>query len=180
MNRDEVLSDDRLRVVSLDPGGTTGCAWATVERGRVIPSIAETLGVRQVRTRGREDDGTWELAELVDEIEPHVLVMEDFRLFVGDKQQTSDTDGLSPVRIIARLDLLWWMGWKAGADVGMAGTFGVQLPLVVKQMPGERKVVKDDWLRKEGLWRTEKRQSGGPHAMDALRHLIVFARRWVR
>lgn len=164
-----------MKIMALDPGGTTGVAVAEVEAGDepVHVQMAETLAVWQVACKGREEDGAWELWTSIQDHVPDVVVTEDFRLYQG-RTHTSDTDGLLPWAMISRLEMIWWLARRGEFDLD------VWVPEVVYQMPGERMVITDARLKRWGLWRTEKRQGGGPHAMDALRHLIVFARREVR
>lgn len=180
-----------MKVLWLDPGGTTGWACARLTRGvKVIDAVRETMQVGQVSCglgEPMESAHAWELLSLIADINDHgddpldVVGFEDFRLFPG-QEHSPDMKGTLPMRLLAKIDMLWWMA--TDQDVGLDDydllPYGPgAVPKLVKQMPGERSIVTDALLKRWGLWRTEKRQGGGQHAMDALRHLIVFGRKWV-
>lgn len=168
-----------MKIMSLDPGGTTGVA--IMECSRIAPHLGRwtldfaSLVVAQYGTP-QEDFAALRVFERIAKEAPDVLVMEDFRLF-PDRRHSPDTDGTLPDRYLARLDLLLYL-WKEHDAIvtsrgGLSGS-AARCPLVRKQMPGERVVVTDQFIKSNGLWRTEKKDGGGPHAMDALRHLLVY------
>jgi hypothetical protein len=116
---------------------------------------------------------------------PDLLVGEDFRLFRVD---TADHVGLISDRILAQIDLLhylWEMGGVriSGKSMNVTTMKGDDFaPRYTKQMPGERSIITDKWLRDRDLWRTPKQIEGAVtgdsnHAMDALRHLIIALRK---
>lgn len=183
---DVVESRDVCRVLWFDPGGTTGWAAARLQKGRkVLECVRETMKVGQIKVGLGEPDesaGAWAMMELIAAINDDddvlgpldVVGVEDFRLFPGETH-SPDQKGTTPMRIIAKVDMLFWM-----AEHDEAGSVRMDVldpPRLVKQMPGERSIITDKRLKDWGLWRTEKRQGGGQHAMDALRHLIVFGRK---
>lgn len=167
-----------MKVLALDPGGTTGWACASVWDDDawgpgMIADIGSSLMVGQIKVAS-ESENAYEIIKLIGALEPDVVVAEDFVLF-PDREHSSKRDGTTPMRILAVLDFFWWMAtW--GPDADRAKARG-GLPVLAKQMPGERTVITDEMIRKWGWWRTQKRQGGGPHAMDALRHLIVYVRK---
>lgn len=174
-----------MRVMAIDPGGTVGIVCALIDGGRdyvnSMTMIKATMTTKQLGTP-QEDFAALRLFDEIVKWNPDVLVMEDFRLF-PDVAHHLDPAGTLPDRYLARIDLLLHMWREYGivcAPIGHVSTLMPQAesPRVMKQMPGERTVITDSWLRAEGLWRTEKRQGGGPHSMDALRHLVVFTRKW--
>ena len=183
-----------MKVMAIDPGGTTGVAVVVVEDGvgkggRLylddVPMMARTLMVGQYGTP-QEDYAALRVFEKIWEEKPDVLVMEDFRLF-PDRAHGPNTEETIADRYLARLDLLLWMWANNGVVCTTRGTlslagderggWGYGSPYVHKSMPGERIVVSDSWLRENGLWRTPKKDGGGEHSMQALKHLIVTLRK---
>lgn len=162
------MSESEIRIVGVDPGTTTGVALVDVGGGAVdvlglwhVPATTMTNAMLEV----------WELIRGVPALD--VMVIEEFILF-PDRKHNPDPRGVDPVRGIAGLDML----------LALHATDGwVERLAVARQMPGEKDVVTDRWLRDAGLWATPARgvtggRSGdGPHAMDALRHCIVYARK---
>jgi hypothetical protein len=172
------LDPEPLRLLALDPGTTTGWAFAKLSRGdKVLLSVRETMEVGQLRGRCEEETTWLVLMDVIGELEPEVVVVEDFVLFPNQKH-SPDRSGTAPMRIIFGLDLFLWMATESDERFQSTDRFEeyLLLPTVVKQMPGERSVIGDDDLRRWGLWRTPK-QGGGRHAMDALKHLIVRGRK---
>lgn len=154
-------------IMALDPGGMTGIAIARmdVERRRL-----SDVSVSQFPMPAEgEDRWAWEMWQMIGKEGPDVLVVEDFRLF-PNMQHGPDQSGTTPMRLNARLQMVAWLIKMEELE------WDGYLPEIEMQMPGERSVVTDDELRKMGLWTTPSK-GGGPHAMDALRHLIVFGRK---
>jgi hypothetical protein len=192
-----------MKLLWLDPGGTTGWAVARLVRGvKVIDAVRETLQCGQIPCglgEPMESAHTWKLMELIADVNDRseegldVVGLEDFRLFPGE-DHSPDQKGTTPMRLLAKIDMLWWMAQQEAADMQWVDSRMPQngvsgIPKLVKQMPGERSLITDELLRRWGLWRTPTGRAskgagrnaggGGPHAMDALRHLIVFGRKWV-
>lgn len=173
-----------MKVMALDPGGTTGVAIMEFDRLTILKGGREerhwtidddSLHVCQLGTP-QEDFAALRLFDLIVRERPGILIMEDFRLFPNMKH-SPDPNGTLPDRYLARLDLLLYL-WREKRYV-VSSTGGVAVvdflcPLVRKQMPGERDVITDAFIKKNGWWRTEKKDGGGPHSMDALRHLLVY------
>lgn len=156
-----------LVVVWADPGVTTG--WAVVRvpisgllaRGQVgsISSMWWKVGAFRAGDTSRSVSSylalcraAWERAGEEDIV---VLGCEGFRL----RMLTTDEALLEPVRFLAVLrDRL----------VAAGGAVGVEV-----QYPGERSVITDAMLRLWDLW-----VSGPDHPRDALKHALVFLRRF--
>jgi hypothetical protein len=172
-----------MKVFVFDPGLTTGVISAEPDLSspvRMVESIRETMCLWHVKMPN-EEVGTLRLWELMLSCEPDRVIGEDFRLF-PDVPHRPDPRGTAPDRILARIDLLMYMVHEYELEL-WPFVGGWLLPReVIKQMPGERTVVTDKWLREHELWRTPKHITGAVtgdsnHAMDALRHLIVFCRK---
>jgi len=183
-----------MKIMGIDPGGTTGVAVVVVDDvvGKAtrsgdlvvadLEAMKRTLMVGQYGTP-QEDFAALRVFEKIVEEEPDVLVMEDFRLF-PDRAHGPNTEETIADRYLARLDLLLWMWANNGVvcttrSVASRASWGSRhgAPMVVKSMPGERIVISDDWLRSQGLWRTPKKDGGGEHSMQALKHLVVTLRK---
>lgn len=182
-HRHATRSCEDMRVMAVDPGVVTGLAWATVDLddGRRIDEL-----VRESWERGGKDGGCWQLdvgygdhAEsrgvwrIIDRwlcvLEPDLMVWEDFRLFPNERH-APDQRGTVPMRMLAAMDMMWWLAKNVPVEDGPV------ISRYVKQMPGERSVVKVEQLKRWGLWRTPK-QHGGKDAMAATQHLIVALRK---
>jgi len=180
-----------MKIMAIDPGGTTGLASVEVEGNdrRVafatddVKRMKETLRVEQLGTP-QEDFAALRVFERIVNGAPDVVVMEDFRLF-PDRAHGPNTEETIADRYLARLDLLLYLWSEYGivcAPVGMVASrssWGSRhgAPMVVKSMPGERIAIKDEWLKENGLWRTPKAHGGGEHSMQALKHLVVTLRK---
>lgn len=83
------------------------------------------------------------------------LLYEDFTL----RERTKDRSLLSPIRVSAHHQTL----------VLQKGEIH---PAIHLQSASEKDVITDDQLKHAGLW-----ERGRPHAMDALRHLVLWLRK---
>lgn len=167
-----------MKVLAFDPGGTTGWALADVDVsawGEMLGDVQLSLLCGQIKVPS-ESENAWRMMELVGEHGPDVVVLEDF-VVMPNGLHNPKRDWTSPMRLLAVIDFWWWMAQWGPVDVMDGREMRARMPLKVKQMPGEKDIITDELLKKWGLWRTQKRQGGGPHAMDALRHLIVFMRK---
>lgn len=165
-----------LSVLAIDPGGDTGWKW-----GLVDASLEPTAAVQAARDDGRLLGGTiggnengqvqtierfWSsacqradrlvrgLGGLVDE---YHLVTEGFILGILD----SDPSLLSPVRILAKLDLMVDEKRLQPEPDDWSEYLASQA----------KSTVTDDRLRRWGLW-----TKGSAHERDAQRHMILHLR----
>jgi hypothetical protein len=152
-------------ILAIDPGGTTGWAvfafyhssFADLREGVAFWTCGEFVGP--------ENDQVDELVELALAWPAADIVIEDFIL----RQFNMDRALLSPVRITAAFS--WAMRgtgiaggkWKKGQE----RTFSLQQPSLAMS------TVTDARLRSWGYWDG----CPGPHARDAVRHALTFARR---
>lgn len=171
-----------MRVYAFDPGLTTGVCRARVDLGDIVGSVSESMELFHIKMPN-EQVGTTRLWANMIEFEPDRIVGEDFRLF-PDVPHRPDPRGTAPDRILAMMDLMHFLVDQDAIDDTKweEWTSELRLPTIDKQMPGERTVVTDKWLREHKLWRTPKQITGAVtgdsnHAMDALRHLIVYCRK---
>lgn len=138
-------------VFCVDPGVTTG--WALL-RGLALPQDENSIDMLCGQFMGSEDQQALDMAKIIDTIGKCVVVIEDF----VPQQLNKDRHFLSPIRVTAKLELLLYQR-------------NLQC---TKQMPSTAKAtIKDDYMREIGLW-----TPGQPHANDAVRHGLLFLRRW--
>lgn len=149
-------------VVAFDPGGTTG--WATLwfpERNLYHgTNLLDGLEFDCGQFGGPERSQSAEIAIMLSEYSGPVII-EDFVL----RQFRKDSDLLSPVRMIARIENT--IEWMERAEPRRDKC------IVFKQQPALAKsTATDARMRDWGLW-----TPGKPHANDAVRHAITFLRR---
>lgn len=152
-----------MNLMSIDPGGTTGAAYADV------PSRA-----RDVATAFKK--GEWETAEftgpsyeqaatIADEWEFRlrpVLIIESFQLRPSKARGAgSDPKMLDPVRVTEGILAVLW-----SRKVNVEDLFDEER--IVFQTPQEKASVTSDRLRRFGLWIPKS-----DHKRDAMRHLVV-------
>jgi hypothetical protein len=174
-----------MKVVAIDPGTHTGIAWGEYRRnaegrGIVASWVKHKFGVEQVNCPD-EVEGLLRIWMVLDREEPDVLIIEDFVLLPPDAMKkkggwSSARSGLSPTRLAFGLKLLLYL---KGVDEEIGWASGVK---VVWQMPSMMGGVTEAELRRMGLWKTPTQIPGskpgdGPHAMDALRHLLVWGKK---
>jgi len=165
-----------LSVLAIDPGGDTGWKWALVDT-----SLEPTAAVQAARDDGRLLGGTiggnenGQVQELVRywssacqradrlargmgrQVDAYHLVTEGFILGILD----SDPSLLSPVRILAKLDLM--------VDEERLKPEPDQWSEYLASQA--KSTVTDERLRRWGLW-----TKGSAHERDACRHLILHLR----
>lgn len=168
-----------MKVLAIDPGVTTGLAWAEVayNRGSLVREVQRSFsdgtgGTAQLQGHDTSER-SWRILEFIIEHEPDVVVAEDFVLFVFRKLSML-REGLEPHAINANLRMFWWMAYRDLISFGLNGDD--DMPKLVWQMASEKEAVTDRMLREWKLWRTPTKD-GGPHAMDALRHLLVYIKK---
>lgn len=180
-------------IVSIDPGGATGLAWAVVGRSE-LKKLGATQALAAAKADGRLigeqvqgssefDSAAYCLAWIEvwqreaarrtrGKVQVHSrIVMEDFIL----RERTKDRSLLAPVRMIAMLEFgLYAFGSPTASpaqvspEMAKLGTVGV-----TKQQPSDAKsVATDERLKRWGLW-----HAGSPHVRDAIRHMIIYLRR---
>ena len=166
-----------LSVVGIDPGETTGLAWACIPQRWLVDAPAHEAVARCFENDKVSE--AWQIdctdenqaAQAIDEwietvrlkalavtkgaVQEHTTIaIEDFIL----RERTMDRNLLSPVRLtsIIRFNL-----WQSG-----------DLNQVVMQQPSSAKsTITNKRLKDWGLW-----QRGMPHANDAIRHLVLAVR----
>jgi hypothetical protein len=140
-----------MHIISIDPGMTTGIAHAYVDRTYQIVSPIRV----QLETYDPYD-GSLLILNLIEELRPDVVVMEDFitRTLAAE---------LQPMTII---HIVKWEVIGGGMRLTeRPGTLALQ-------QPSERSVITDARLKRLELY-----QPGMPHANDAMRHLVVYSRK---
>ena len=184
-----------MKVMAIDPGTTTGLVTAEVEPATWRDDLKETMRPYHVKAPS-ETLAVIAIWKLMIDFEPTHVVMEDFVLLppkaMKGRQHSSDRRGLAPTRLLLGLDLMLMLEVDEKLDDERQYNLALGdrrshahrgLPVDwTRQMPGERSVITDDYLREQGLWRTPKKIEGAVtgdsnHAMDALRHLIVYMRK---
>ena len=158
----EMLSNDCVPILAVDPGGITGWSLLVLPKehiGKDIWSCDQRVLLNnkmnwfhgEIDCTKDELLGTYHLKKLIDEWPSAAVVMEGFQL----RQMAVD---LSPVRIIARIeDHLWRHGRP-----------------MFTQMPAMKATANDARLKDWGVYTS----SGGlQHARDADRHAMIFMRR---
>lgn len=161
----DLIPSDRIGIIALDPGGTTGWSASVFKLGDLDKIQARTratyLDMSWGQFRGSEDGQADDIADLVDKgrnsdrVDHLILLIEDFIL----RQKRKDRDLLSPVRITAKVEWANWMWWG--------------LPLVKQQPSLAKSSMNDARLKIWGAWAI-----GEQHARDANRHNITLVRRF--
>lgn len=192
-----------MKLFVYDPGVTTGLVTAEVDvdSGARVPErlwlddVALTMELEHVKAP-TEVHHVIVLWRKLCEYRPTHVVGEDFVLLppkaLKGRAHSSDRRGLTPTRILLGMDLMLTLEVDEKLDDEKPFNLSLGdrqshsdrgLPVEwMRQMPGERMVVTDEFLRENQLWRTPKQIEGAVtgdsnHAMDALRHLIVYVRK---
>jgi hypothetical protein len=140
-----------MNICAIDPGGTCGMALLLGGDDNV-----STLHLMQQRNASEFALAEWCLVTCMAN-ECDVLVVEKF---IPQPGKNYTWQSLSAMRIASMIETLL-------IERGMAMNVDW-----VWQTPSDKSIVTDDRLKQWGAWR-----KGRPHAMDALRHLIVYLRR---
>jgi len=143
------VSDLIPAILAIDPGGTTGVAWLTMdsEDGKHVFGSSEVDGGFDGFVNGFHD-------QLLNAFLVVALVVEDFIINTGTVKKTQQTD---PWAIIGYL-----RGWALRTNTMMA----LQTPATAKGFGTDTKLKHLGWHR----------PSKGGHANDAARHLLVYTR----
>ncbi len=157
-------------VFGIDPGGTTGWAifcWPEESLKLDGPPLLGSIGYWTCgQLEGDEDGQVDALIKMAEAWPTAEVVVEDFRL----RQMAGGRDLLAPVRVTAAFKhALRWTGENAAPSKGrIKRTPHFQMPSLAMS------AVDDDRLKRSGFWDCTK---GKPHARDAIRHCLTFARR---
>lgn len=155
--------------VALDPGGTTG--WCVVsiheiamysDEYKILENISRWSCGQFTGSVPKQID---DLIDLVDAWDDAEVVAEDFLV----RTANSSREVLDPVRLTAPLD--WWLargGARAGDEDWVPRALHLQSPSLAMT------TVTDARLVDYGM---HSLTAGRPHARDALRHALTFARR---
>lgn len=155
-------------VVSFDPGGVTGWSVMSVHPEALTDPTVSVLDNLEHWSHGQiacATDGKYdpiaesravvEMAEICANWEGALIVVEDFIM----RSSRRDRETLTPVRLIAGLDLLLFQNKRRA----------------IRQQPSEAKTTATDERMK--LWGLYERSGGMQHARDADRHSIVALRK---
>lgn len=160
--------DDRLAIMGVDPGTTTGVALAIVERPRKVAgvitpkSVWKALSAADVESydvTGVPSRQAWELMGQYREWrEPYrfnEIVFEDFVLMPGHGGDTRSL--LDPVRVME------------GCETLSYSAAGLRWAHIILQMPSAKQFATNDRLRRHGLWV----RGSSEHRRDACRHVCA-------
>lgn len=159
--------------IGLDPGGTTG--WCVLRihliamqspEYRILENVASWSAGEVNGSIGHQID---RLVDLVDAWPDAEIVCEDFLL----RQMAGGRSLLDPVRITEPLK--WWLerGGRRAWDVE-EGEDWKPRELHLQQPSLAMTAITDERLKAWGIYSLT---AGQPHARDALRHALTFARR---
>jgi len=159
--------------IGLDPGGTTG--WCVLrihliamqsDEYRILDNI---IGWSAGQVNGSINHQIDRLVDLVDAWPEAEVVCEDFIL----RQMSGGRDLLDPVRITQPVE--WWLasGGRRAWD-SEEGEDWKSRELHIQSPSLAMTTITDDRMKSFGLYSLT---AGQPHARDALRHALTFARR---
>lgn len=171
-----------MKIMWCDPGKGSGLAWATISaptRMEVVDSWKRGDGGCAHITGPTEDHRAWNIFKRVIRFEPDVFGMEDFILY-PDRSHNPDRSGTEPMRIIAKVEMLFFLASTTNGALGIedfAGPFS--LPRIEKQMANVRLDITTEELKRLKLWRTPSQVEGGvsKDAMAALQHLLHYIKK---
>lgn len=161
-----------MRVMGIDPGGTTG--WAIIGDDNGEPELEDSGQVNgeDIVDQGLDMNvgGMYEfdraqclaLMAIVMEWRPDLIAVEDFILRPTGNAQRA---GLTPIRLIAMLEV--WL-----FEVMPETEDWWEPDLVYQTASLAKTTITDDRLKRAGWW-----VKGMPHARDAVRHAALGYRR---
>lgn len=151
-----------MKIVALDPGGTTGLAWINLDPLLDDPTVHhEQIGPNEHHV---------ELLNRLQQLRPDIMVYERFLY------QQRDKVNLISCEYIGVIKLYWRLTCNSHPKVAHL-THPVVL---VKQTPAQMDFWTDNKLRAVDLY-----IPGQPHAVDATRHLLYYMsftrkdKRWI-
>lgn len=167
-------ADQMYHVIAFDPGGTTGwaqmCFWdECFEPGEKMLAWLHSWSCGQFT--GNEDDQVDQMIELVEGWPSHTdIVVEDFIL----RAYRRGRELLSPVRVTAAFKHeLRWMGRPKRGRGREGGKENPREP-ILQQPSLAMTCITDERLKQMGMYPAT---AGLPHARDAVRHCLTWARR---
>lgn len=154
-----------MNILAVDPGGTTGLAWCPSEvlaTGIVDDRLSSLVSLGQIA--GTIPEQAIKLWKGMERTDACIVISESsdhFLLAGAGRGQHS----LIPIKLNGALSAMCQLRSHAGAATAF-----------VEQTPGQAKgVVKDNVLNALGfVWRKTNER----HQIDALRHLVLFVRRY--
>jgi hypothetical protein len=167
------MTDGVWTCIGLDPGGTTGWCVLRVHliamqdnQYRILDNVISWSAGQVQGTIGHQID---KLVDLVDCWNEAEVVSEDFHL----RQMRGGPELLDPVRIME--PLRWWLerGGRRAWDTE-DGEDWKPRELHLQQPSLAMTTITDERLRAAGILHLT---NGRPHARDAVRHSLTFARR---
>lgn len=141
-----------INIFAIDPGGTTGWAYAKNVDLAKLPSGDSDIDIVATEFTGDENQQAFDMYRIIKQVWPVAVIIEDFI----PRKLDQSRHFLSPVRVTEKLDMLLWRDEKRHW----------------RQMPSlAMNTISDDYLKDIGLW-----LPGKPHANDAQRHALTFTR----
>lgn len=162
-----------MTVMGIDPGETTGWAVCRMTLGKLELISHGQISEEDVWMANFQNSSKYALyrgqaltlMQVVTELEPQVVVIEDFVL---RQFTTMKAEGISPVRIGAMLEV-WLHEIMPHNEPPWKGKVEWQTPSQIGVMHNAR--------MKEQMPEIYKATAGFPHARDAVRHCEVYRRR---
>lgn len=141
------------RVLSFDPGGITGYCWITALPDKTCEWEAGNIF-------GEENDQVDEMVAWVEEFDPHVIVIEDFRVRMIQKKDSF----LSPVRITA--------AFRYALHLRAPKKWGKPKRIVIQDSGNVFHTMTDARLKAAGFWTPGKYD----HPRAATKHALYYLR----
>lgn len=142
----------KINVFAIDPGVTTGWCFAKSADLRSA-NPAQEWDIASGQMNGDEYQQSYDLWRLIKHVGECAVIIEDF----VPQELNKARHFLSPVRITNQLTMLLWVDKRKWL---------LQMPSLAKG------TISDEYMRSINLW-----DKGQPHANDAMRHALLFARR---